>query len=185
MPTDLEGDSQDQSEVFDEDNQDIEGSGEVRTFQDLPDVLDVTTAIGDSDDDAALIAEDLDDDEIIELEADAQMADFEEDELAGRMPEELDDDSIDIMDAEEVYLSEEAGLDIRDEVDEVESDDASELSVSRTSPDEVELVNAGDLDGASVRDGKHTAAMEARSLDDDDLEDLGYARKDDTPQVRE
>jgi hypothetical protein len=159
MPTDLEGDSQDQSEIFDEDNQDIEGSGELRTFQDLPDVLDVTSTVGDSDDDDALIAEDLDDDEIIELEADAQMADFDEDELAERMPDELDDDSIDVMD-EAVFLSEEASL------------------------DEVELVNAGDLDGASIRDGKHAAAMEARNLDDDDLEDLGYSDKDDTPQAR-
>lgn len=157
MPTDLEGDSQDQSEVFDEDNQDIEGSGEMRTFQDLPDVLDVTTAIGDSDDDDALIAEDLDDDEIIVLEAD-----FEEDELADRMADDFDDDSFD--------------------TEEADSDEASELSMSRTRPDEAELVDAGDLDGASVRDGKRTAAMESRTLDDDDLEDLGYAARDDGSQ---
>jgi len=188
MPTDLEGDwdGQDQSEVFDEDNQSLDGAGdmdaEMRTFEEMPDVLDVTSAVGDSDDDAALIAEELDDDEIIELEADGELADFEDDELAARMPKELDDDSIDVMGTEEVYLSEEAGLDIRDEVDEVESDEASELSMSRGSDDEVELVTAGDLDNASVRDGKHTAQMEARTLDDDDLEDLGYPGEDEPAQ---
>jgi len=188
MPTDLEGDwdGQDQAEVFDEDNQSLDGAGDVdaemRTFEELPDVLDVTSAVGDSDDDAALIAEELDDEDIIELEADAELADFEDDDLAGRMPEELDNDSIDALDAEGVYLSEEAGLDLRDEVDEVESDDASELSMSLTGEDEVELAPAGDLDNASVRDGKHTAQMEARNLDDDDLEDLGYPGEDEPAQ---
>lgn len=184
MPTDLEGDwdGQDQSEVFDEDNQSIDEaggpSGEMRTFEELPDVLDVTSAVGDADDDAALIAEELDDDEIIALESEAGLADFEDDELAARMPEELDDDSIDVMDAEEVYLSEEAGMDIRDEADEIEEDAGSELSMSRGSDDEVELEFTGDLENASVREGRRTVAMEARNLDDEDLEDLGYPGED-------
>lgn len=43
----------------------------MRTFEELPDVLDVTQVEGDADDDDALIAEDLDDDEIIALEREA------------------------------------------------------------------------------------------------------------------
>jgi hypothetical protein len=55
MPdTDTGLDEQDQSEVFDEDNFDPADAGaptnEFRTFEELPDVLDVTQAEGDADD---------------------------------------------------------------------------------------------------------------------------------------
>ena len=147
MPSDIEGrDDQDQSEVFDEDNQNLDTPGgvgnDMRTFEEMPDVLDVTSAVGDADDDAALIAEELDDDEIIALEADAELADFEDDDLEGRMPEELLDEEV--------------------------------PGVSRADSDEVELVYEGDLDEHSVREGKRAVAMESRNLGDDDLEDLGY-----------
>jgi hypothetical protein len=54
MPdTDTGLDEQDQSEVFDEDNFDPADAGaptnEFRTFEELPDVLDVTSAEGDAD----------------------------------------------------------------------------------------------------------------------------------------
>ena len=156
MPTDLESDrdDQDQSEVFDEDNQNLdsaeEGGNDMRTFEELPDVLDVTSAVGDDDDDDALIAEDLDDDEIIALEADEDLADFEDDDLAERMPEAL-----------------------------LEED---ESGLSRGGSDEVELVYGGDLEEASVREGRRTAAMEARTLTDNDLEDLGYPGDDEPAQ---
>lgn len=148
MPTDMEGDwdEQDQSEVFDEDNQNLDSAGgrhnDMRTLEEMPDVLDVTSAVGDDDDDEALIAEELDDDEIIALEADQELADFEDDDLASRMPEEL-------------YEADVSGQ-------------------SRGDSDEVELIYGGDLDDRSVREGKRTAAMESRNLADDDLEDLGY-----------
>ncbi len=58
----------DLAETFDEDNQNVAGEGDMKTFEQLPRVLDVTTAEGDADDDDALIGEDLDDDEIIALE---------------------------------------------------------------------------------------------------------------------
>lgn len=77
MATDIESDrdDQDQSEVFDEDNQNLDGdgrvsTGEMRTFEELPNVIDLTSAEGDSDDDDALIGEELEDDEIIALEQD-------------------------------------------------------------------------------------------------------------------
>lgn len=60
-------DDQEQSEVFDEDNFDDADAGaptnEFKTFEELPDVLDVTTADGDGDE------ESLDD---IDIEADAE-----------------------------------------------------------------------------------------------------------------
>ena len=61
-------DEQDGAEALDEDV--VGKDGELRTFEELPDVLDVTQAEGDADDDDALIGEDLDDDEIIGLEQD-------------------------------------------------------------------------------------------------------------------
>ena len=64
MPeVDIDGyDEQDQSEVFDEDNLDPADAGaptnEFRTFEEIPDVLDVTHADGDEDDDLELAADD-------------------------------------------------------------------------------------------------------------------------------
>lgn len=178
MAADVEGDwdEQDQSEVFDEDNQ-VDGGGEMRTFEELPDVLDVTHAVGDDDDEAALIAEELDDDEIIRLESDAELADFEDDDLAGRMPEELDDDAPDELDPASAYLAEEAG--------EITPDDASERSISRGQADEVELEYPGDLDELRAETGDSAAAMEADDLTDDDLEDLGYPGEDEPAQHSE
>ena len=66
-------DEQDGAEALDEDV--VGKDGELRTFEELPDVLDVTQAEGDADDDDALIGEDLDDDEIIALEEDADGGD--------------------------------------------------------------------------------------------------------------
>lgn len=54
-------DDQDQSETFDEDNVDVSETGgvtnEFKTFEEMPDVLDVTSADGDADD------EDFDEDD--------------------------------------------------------------------------------------------------------------------------
>ena len=170
--------SQDQSEVFDEDNQNLADAGgrtsEMRTFEELPDVYDATSAVGDSDDDAGLIGEDLEDDEIIELEADSDATDIEDDELAARMPEAFDDDSLGQEDIEEVRLAEESDLDAREDDDEdTEADAAS---------DEVELLFEGDLNEAADADAADAAAMESEVLDDDDIADLGYPdREGSTP----
>ncbi|WP_421738234.1 hypothetical protein [Caulobacter sp.] len=67
-PVDNDMEDPDLAETFDEDNQNVAGEGDMKTFEQMPRVLDVTTAEGDADDDDALIAEDLDDDEIIALE---------------------------------------------------------------------------------------------------------------------
>jgi hypothetical protein len=87
-----EPDEQDQSEVFDEDNLTADDDGgrgmEFKTFEELPDVLDVTQKIGDARDDEAIDAADLDpaslDDEDLQ----------EEDEV-------VDDDAYDETDEED------------------------------------------------------------------------------------
>jgi hypothetical protein len=182
MPTDLSGDydPQDQAEVFDEDNVSLDGAGdidaEMRTFEEMEDVFDVTSAVGDADNEAGLIGEDLDDAEIIDLEADADMADYEDDELAARMPEELDDDSLGIEDIEEVAYDGETNLEGRldtglnlagDEYD--DEDEALE--------DEAGLQFTDDTDGAQ---GRGTAARleSTRELSNEDLEELGYRDED-------
>lgn len=63
MPeTNFEPDEQDQSEVFDEDNLDPADAGapanEFKTFEEIPDVIDLTSATGDSEE------EEFDEDEI-------------------------------------------------------------------------------------------------------------------------
>lgn len=73
-------DDQDQSETFDEDNSDVSESGgvtnEYKTFEEMPDVLDVTSAEGDADEDEFdEDDQDLDDElslEGVEPEADGQ-----------------------------------------------------------------------------------------------------------------
>jgi hypothetical protein len=166
-------DEQDQSEVFDEDNQSLDGTGDasndMKTLEELPDVLDVTRAAGDEDDDEALIAEELDDDEIIELEADSDSADIEDDGLRGRMPEAFDDDSDGEDDVEEVYFDVERGLDLRDA--NATPDEAAEPAVSRLSHDEPELDYDDDIDDEADED---SSVMEAANVSDEELERLGY-----------
>jgi hypothetical protein len=66
-------DEQDGAEAMDDDV--IGKDGEFRTFEELPDVLDVTQAEGDEDDEDALTAEDLDDDQIVDLEQEVDAGD--------------------------------------------------------------------------------------------------------------
>jgi hypothetical protein len=156
---------QEQAEAFDEDNASLDGAGDssadMKTLEEMPDVYDVTSAAGDADDDAALIAEDLDDDEIIQLQADADATDIEDDELARRMPEAFDDDSRGIGEMEEVLHAEEGLLDAKDR------------RLTKGSQDEVELQYAGDL--ADVARAERTAtALEAEEVSDEDLARLDY-----------
>ena len=96
MPIDdipeTDGDDQEMAETLDEETLGIEDDRR-ETFEELPDLLDVTSAVGDADDDDALIAEDLDDDEIIDLEEDQTLADPEDDDLAARGDEIADEDN--------------------------------------------------------------------------------------------
>ncbi len=143
-------DGQDGAEAFDEDNQGLDGAGEndrgeMRTFEEMPDVLDLTQAIGDADDDDALIGEDLDDDEIIEMEAEREDEDTEDDPYAGR---QLDGET------------------------EPERLAAGTRSVSE--PGEVGLAYTDDTDDEQAASTGRASRLESRNLDDDDLNDLGY-----------
>jgi hypothetical protein len=159
------GDPQDQSEVFDEDNQELDDAGsskaDMKTLEEIPDVFDVTSAVGDADDDAGLISEDLDDQEVIELEDDAELVDFEDDDLAARMPEELRADDGGEDNPQDVLLAEESGLDAADR----------ELTATRLG--EASLVYAGELDDVAQEDA-NPSEFEVENLADDDIADLGY-----------
>lgn len=131
-------DDQDQSEVFDEDNSDASETGgvtnEFRTFEDLPEVLDVTTARGDGDDEFDENEQDLED----VLSADG--VEPEADELYG---------------ADGIRMSE------------------AELGADEPGAGEIELVYSGLMEDA--RGAQASAAhWEAKTLSDDDIEDLGY-----------
>lgn len=174
MPgTDFENDTdgydpQDQAETFDETNfTDGGDAGEVRSFaeaadrrafEELPEVEDLTRADGDRDDDEAL-AQDADE---LDLEAIADADTEEDDELDYRAATAEREDDID-------GLGPEDGFD--------------EGRIARS-----------DINGlAEVRDASEAEGGEddftdfqARSLDDDDLESLGYSdgAEDRTPRDR-
>lgn len=92
-----DADDQDRAEALDETNYNEDDLGEMRTFEELPDVLDVTTADGDRDDDEALAldADEFDEDAIVdndteedhELDYRAATAEHEDD-LDGLGPED-------------------------------------------------------------------------------------------------
>jgi len=187
MATDIDGDwdPQDVAEAFDEDNVSLDGAGDssadMLTLEEMPDVLDVTSAVGDADDDDALIGEDLDDEEIIALEADGDATDIEDDDLATRMPEAFDDDVVGIEDIEELPVDGEMGLDVRDPEDLDDNEVSGEMAAAAVSADEAELDYVDDVDAETGVDEKDSAVAESDRLDDDDLEVLGYPG-DDTPK---
>jgi hypothetical protein len=165
MAADLDAyvDEQDLAEVFDEDNTNTEsqrlgGAEDGEQPEDLVDLFDVTKAVGDSDDDDALIAEDLDDDEIVDLAREDDDDDDDEDETDEdtlRGPEPDDEDDADLI----------AGLD--------EDDDDVVDGVDAPPPSDVDLTFVGDLNDVA---GAHSAAQryESNRLSDEDLAALDY-----------
>ena len=156
-------DAQDTAEVLDEDNQNpdmVRALGDETNFDTMPDVLDVTRAAGDEDDDEALIGEDLDDADIVRLsrESNQDDADREDDDLRAR-----DADAYADEDAEDNDLAD----DDRDEND----------KVAYLHHSEVGMRDAGDLNNTQ---GARSAAqrMESSRVSDEDLAKLGYARDD-------
>jgi len=74
---DAQPDPQDIAEVLDEDNYNLrEENNEMKTFEEIPDVVDVTSAIGDDDEDEALA---VDADEFQESDFDPEK-DLEQDD---------------------------------------------------------------------------------------------------------
>ena len=148
-------DEQDQSEVFDEDNtNDVDrGPGEeAEQLEDLVDVFDVTTAVGDADDDDALIGDEMDDEEIISSSTDEDSEDLEDDDLAPR--------------DEDTFNEEEDLTGINDGED-------PDLEIAAHAGDEVELEYVGDLNDL---EGATSAAqdLESDTLSDADLRELDY-----------
>ena len=130
-------DDQDNAEAFDEDATagDDRLLRERSTFEELPDLLDVTHAVGDDDDDEALIGEEMDDDEIIAAEQDADDDDYEDDDLRTRDPEHLRAAAID--DGDEIE---------EDEVELRYGGDLNEISDSRLSARDLESDELSDED---------------------------------------
>jgi hypothetical protein len=146
---DADFEPQDQAEALDDTRYDDAGDAELRTFEELPDVLDVTAAEGDRDDDEALA---LDADEFDEDAIDG--SEFEEDnELDYRAAAE---------DADDIYDGDDDG-DVFDTFD----DDAPGL-------DEVDGVREV-RDAAEATGGADASARyESRRISDEDLQELGY-----------
>ncbi|WP_395943860.1 hypothetical protein [Brevundimonas sp.] len=136
MPDNDYQDDQEQSETFDETHLDDEGEGDF-LLDEADQVLDVTQADGDADEDA-FDEDDLDIDDQLALDG----IEREADALLG-------------VDGERQNQTDADGNDQRAE-------------------DEVELVYSGLME--NERGAQASAAhWEAKRLDDDDIEDLGYA----------
>jgi hypothetical protein len=142
-------DSQDGAEALDETNYNEDDVGEMRTFEELPDVLDVTQAEGDRDDDEALA-----------LGAD-----------------EFDEDAVDDNDTKEDHeLDYRAATDEReDDLDGQGPEDGfNEDAVSARSIDGLDEV--GDAD--SVEGGEDDVTdFQARDVGDADLRRMGYSER--------
>ena len=157
-------DAQDTAEILDEDNQTSDmarAMGDDETnFDTMPDVLDVTRAVGDEDDDEALIGENLTDADIVRLsrEANQDDADKEDDDLRMRDADAYADEDADPTDLAD---------DDRDHFDKVAFLHNSEAGMR----------DAGDLNNTQVA---RSAAqrMESKRVSDEDLAKLGYARGD-------
>lgn len=125
MPTDIDYDDQDGAEVLDETNLTEDGE-DIANFDELEDVLDVTQAEGDEDED-----EDLDD-------FDDEDADDIDDELEG----ERDDEGLDV---EREPLSAIAGddEDLEDSVSD-EDDSAADFESTELEDDDIESLGYAD-----------------------------------------
>lgn len=146
-------DSQDQAEAFDESmtvgDEEVARDGEIRTFEELPEVEDLTQLIGDRDDDEGLA-----------LDADA----FDEEAVDDADLEE--DDELDFHAATAEREDDIDGLGPEDGFDE-----------ARIASDDIE--GQDQLGDAQTVEGGEDDVTDFQSaaLDDDDLLDLGYARK--------
>lgn len=151
-----DADPQDGAEALDETNYDEgEGVGEMRTFEELPDVLDVTQAAGDRDDDEALAlnADEFDEDMVDEAdteednELDYRAATAErEDDLDGQGPEDgYNDDHLTARDVE--------GLDQVGDAESVEGgeDDVTDFQATKLSDTDLQSMGYSENRRGEVR----------------------------------
>ena len=151
-----DADPQDSAEAFDEDTLDpAEGRSEMRTFEELPDLLDVTQAEGDRDDDEALA---LDADEFDEAAIDDD--DTEEDhELDFRAATEEREDDLDGLGPDGVYDEDRTprrsleGLDQVADADSVEGgeDDVSDFQATDLSDADLTAMGYSETRGGVTR----------------------------------
>lgn len=150
-PEPIEFDAQDQAEVFDEETRaddDERVQDEMMTFEEMPDVYDATTALGDGRDVRAMDADEFDEDALDD-------EDLEEDE-------DMDDTVRD--DLEDASEDEDAGSDDLDERD----------GVTRLAGDESDLEYVADIDQVTDPDDDDADKYESRTLSDEALRQLGY-----------
>jgi hypothetical protein len=151
-----DADPQDNAESLDETNYDLsEGVGEIRTFEELPDVLDVTQVAGDRDEDEALAldADEFDEDAIDDndTEEDHEL-DFhaataqQEDDLDGQGPEDgYNEDRLSPRDVD--------GLEQVGDAGSVEGgeDDVTDFQAAKLSDDELQVMGYSEDRGGQTR----------------------------------
>jgi hypothetical protein len=161
LDLDSGADSQDGAETFDETLREDELDAADGDFDDNPDiagdVYDVTSALGDADDDdgvqyemdAASGVEGIDDDDLEEDED-------EDDQLDDDFEDEPEDDDID------------------------DEDDPVDIIAGRAAPSEPGLAYVADVDGSTnPRDDETEKYESTRPLSDAQLDDLGYLNTQD------
>jgi hypothetical protein len=153
-----EMDDQDQSELFDEDNLDESETGgpgpEYRTFEETPDVLDLTQKLGDGRDDPEID------------EADYQAGEEDDEDLEAGLFERGDGDLPPDHDA-------------YDETDEETPPDLDALEgVTRQQPRDVRLQFVPDVEARAHAQSSAAHFESRRELDEKDLEELDYAAND-------
>jgi hypothetical protein len=170
MASDLpEFDEQDQAEVFDEDvmlDPGVGPSGDMRTLEELPDVYDVTRALGDSDVDEVHGAQDADEINEEELEALGDDLAYDDEAEDDTIDDELEDEPEDTV----LYGDDEDDADLAD-------------GVTAAAGDEASLEYVDDLDETRSNAGRAARHLESRGeLSNEDLEELGYREgKDGNP----
>ncbi|HEY9219658.1 MAG TPA: hypothetical protein VIO94_16540 [Phenylobacterium sp.] len=155
--SDANFDPQDQAEALDDTNfSDEEENSELRTFEELPDVLDVTQVAGDRDDDEALA---LDADEFDE-EAFGDEDTEEDNELDYRAKSEDEDDIYDDEDSNDI-------------VDDFDEDAAGDQEIEGL----MEVRDAGAVEGGE----DDFTNFQAKNVGDEDLRRMGYIDDADNP----
>jgi hypothetical protein len=151
-----DADHQDGAESLDETNYDLseDGVGEMRTFEELPDVLDVTQAEGDSDDDEALAlnADEFDEEAVDDSAQEDNELDFRaataerEDDLDGQGPE-------DGYDEDRVAAGGVEGLDEVGDADTVEGgeDDLTDFQADDIGDDDLKRMGYSESRGGQIR----------------------------------
>ena len=141
-------DAQDNAETFDETTLDGQSQrGEMRTFEELPDLLDLTQAEGDRDDDEALAldADEFDEDAIVDNDTE------EDHELSYRAATAEREDDLDGQGPEDRFNE-----------DRHSRDDVEGLGLAR----DADSVEGGEDDFTN---------FEAKKVSDEDLDELGYS----------